>query len=53
MDSITEFQDFLCFLALRKERKTTFITLSVCENIRDVFKFLVIHRFPVRIFDGI
>jgi len=50
MDNITEFKDVLCLLTFRKERKTTFITPLVCEIVRDVFKFLVTHRAPMRIF---
>jgi hypothetical protein len=50
MVGITDFQDFLCRLTFRKERKATFITPLVFEIIRDVFKFLVAHRVPVRNF---
>jgi len=37
MDSIIEFQDFLCRLPFRKERKTTFITPSVCVRLSETF----------------
>ena len=50
MDNIAEFQDFLCRQTFRKERKTTFITPSVREIIRDFLKFLATHRVPMRIF---